>query len=96
VAPKIRFFVGAGGKRIAYDERDALLRELRIATGLGGRRRALADPDERARKAVSGRIRDSIEKLRAASPEPGRHLDASISTGSFGCYTPARPIAWRT
>jgi pimeloyl-ACP methyl ester carboxylesterase len=79
----------------ARGERDTLLRELRIATGLGGRRRALVDPVERARKAVSGRIRDSIEKIRGALPELARHLDGSITTGSFCAYCPPRPTPWR-
>lgn len=78
------------------DERDALLRELRVATGLGGRRRGLVDPVERARKAVSGRIRDSIEKIRSALPELARHLDQSITTGSFCTYCPPQPTRWRT
>jgi pimeloyl-ACP methyl ester carboxylesterase len=79
----------------ARGERDALLRELRSATGLGGRRRALVDPVERARKAVSGRIRDSIEKIRGALPELAHHLDDSITTGSFCAYSPPRPTHWR-
>jgi pimeloyl-ACP methyl ester carboxylesterase len=79
----------------AQGERDALLRELRSATGLGGRRRALVDPVERARKAVSGRIRDSIEKIRGALPELARHLDDSITTGSFCAYRPPCPTHWR-
>jgi pimeloyl-ACP methyl ester carboxylesterase len=77
------------------DERDALLRELRVATGLGGRRRGLVDPVERARKAVSGRIRESIEKFRGALPELGRHLDQSITTGSFCAYCPPQCPRWR-
>jgi hypothetical protein len=80
----------------AAEEREALLRELRAATGLGGRRRALADPAERARKAVSGRIRESIDKLRGVLPELARHLDASITTGTFCCYAPEPPTVWRT
>jgi hypothetical protein len=82
--------------RRATDEREQLLRELRAATGLGGRRRTLVDPAERARKAVSGRIRESIEKLRATLPELGGHLDESIATGAFCSYTPARPTRWKT
>jgi pimeloyl-ACP methyl ester carboxylesterase len=78
------------------EERNALLRELRVATGLGGRRRALVDPVERARKAVSGRLRESIEKIRAALPELGRHLDESIITGTFCAYSPPHPTRWRT
>jgi pimeloyl-ACP methyl ester carboxylesterase len=78
------------------EERTALLRELRVATGLAGRRRVLVDPVERARKAVSGRIRESIEKIGAALPELGRHLDESIVTGTFCAYTPPRPTRWCT
>jgi pimeloyl-ACP methyl ester carboxylesterase len=77
------------------NERDALLRQLRIATGLGGRRRALVDPVERARKAVSGRIRDSIEKIRDALPELARHLDDAITTGRVCAYKPRSPTHWR-
>jgi pimeloyl-ACP methyl ester carboxylesterase len=77
------------------DEREALLRELRAATGLGGRRRALADPVERARKAVTGRIRDSIDKIREALPELAHHLDQSITTGRVCTYSPRRPLRWR-
>jgi pimeloyl-ACP methyl ester carboxylesterase len=86
----------AAAARRAADERDALLRELRVRTGLGGRRRALVDPGERARKAVSGRIRGSIERIRGALPELARHLDQSITTGSFCCYAPPHPTRWRT
>jgi pimeloyl-ACP methyl ester carboxylesterase len=86
----------AAAARGAADERDALLRELRVTTGLGGRRRALVDPVERARKAVSGRIRGSIEKIRAALPDLARHLDQSITTGSFCRYAPPHPTRWRT
>lgn len=76
-------------------EHGAILRELRAATGLGRRRRRLGDAAERARKAVSGRIRESIEKIRGALPELARHLDESIGTGSFCTYRPAKPIEWR-
>jgi pimeloyl-ACP methyl ester carboxylesterase len=80
----------------AHEERSVLLQELRAATGLGGRRRGLVDPTERARKAVSGRIRESIEKLRAALPELALHLDGAVTTGSFCAYCPTHPIHWRT
>jgi hypothetical protein len=80
----------------AASERDALLRELRVATGLGGRRRSLDDPGERARKAVTGRIRDSIEKIRLSLPDLARHLDESITTGSSCSYVPPAPTRWRT
>jgi pimeloyl-ACP methyl ester carboxylesterase len=67
-------------------ERDALLDELRAATGLGGRRRTLGDAGERARKAVTARIRDSIARIQEVHPELGRHLDASVTTGTYCAY----------
>ncbi len=72
------------------DEREALLAEVRRSTGLGGRVRTVAnDPAERARKAVSARIRDAITRLEAVAPQLAAHLDRSIRTGLRCCYDPA-------
>jgi pimeloyl-ACP methyl ester carboxylesterase len=89
---------GADAEEIARleQEREVLLRELKAATGLGGRRRALGDDAERARKAVAGRIRESIARLGALHPELGEHLASSIRTGSSCVYAPAAPLRWRT
>jgi len=62
-------------------EKTALLDELRAATGLGGRTRRIGDDVERARKAVSGRIRDAIGRITEAGPALGSHLSETISTG---------------
>ncbi len=76
-------------------ERDALLEELRAATGLGGRRRALGDAGERARKAVTARIRESIARLHQVHPALARHLETSVTTGTYCAYASgAGP--WRT
>jgi hypothetical protein len=80
----------------AADEKNQLVRELRARTGLGGRRRAFPDASERARKAVSGRIRDSIERIRAQLPELALHLESTIFTGSLCAYRPTQPIVWLT
>jgi pimeloyl-ACP methyl ester carboxylesterase len=77
-------------------ERAAVLHQLKSATGLGGRRRALGDDAERARKAVAGRIRDSIARLGALHPALGKHLASSIKTGATCVYTPAAPLRWHT
>ena len=79
----------------ARAERSALLAELAAATGRGGRRRRLGDEDERARKAVTARIRDVLRRIRAVHPELADHLDASVSTGTACRYTPAEPTSWR-
>jgi hypothetical protein len=50
-------------------ERDALIRELAAAAGLGGRDRRLGDETERARKTVSARVRDALSKIERLHPE---------------------------
>jgi tetratricopeptide (TPR) repeat protein len=77
-------------------ERDALTRELRAATGLGGRRRRLGDEAERARKTVSARIRDTLRHLDATHPALAEHLRTSVSMGASCCYQPSVPTRWLT
>jgi pimeloyl-ACP methyl ester carboxylesterase len=77
-------------------ERQALLSELSSAAGLGMRRRAFPNDAERARKAVTARLRDAIARVRTVHPELGEHLDGSITTGLTCVYKPARPIRWKT
>nr|GLJ82667.1 hypothetical protein GCM10017588_13920 [Microbispora rosea subsp. aerata] len=76
-------------------ERAALLAELRSASGLGGRDRRLGDEAERARKAVTARIRDVLRKLDRSHPELAAHLRASVSTGATCRYQPERDLVWR-
>ncbi|MCT2590783.1 AAA family ATPase [Streptomyces sp. N2-109] len=76
------------------EERSALLDELRRATGLGGRPRRLGDDAERARQAVTARIRDVLRKLGTAHPELHEHLAAALSTGAQCSYRPGTPIRW--
>ena len=76
-------------------ERDAIAHELAGALGLGGRARTLGDPAERARKAVSARIRDAVKAIAACHAELGAHLEASIRTGTFCSYAPASDVRWR-
>lgn len=71
----------------AASERQAILDELGRVTGTGGQTRAFSNhPAERARKAVSGRIRDAIRKLSAVLPELGDHLERTIVTGTYCRY----------
>ena len=79
---------------LARDERDALLHELSHAVGPGGRPRRLGSEGERARKAVTGRIRDSIARIARHHPALAEHLDKSISTGTTCSYTPPDEIHW--
>lgn len=77
-------------------ERDAVLAELARAAGIGGRNRGLGSTTtERARKAVSARLRDAIGRISVVVPELGRHLDRSVVTGSRCRYQPVEPLRWR-
>ncbi len=79
---------------VAQEELDALISQLTVAYGLGGRSRRTPDHVERARKAVSRRLRDAITRIAHAHPRLGRHLDASIRTGTFCSYQPERDTVW--
>ena len=79
-----------------HAEREALLAEIEKASGLGGRSRRLNDPGERARKAVSARIRDSLKRLREVHSDLADHLDESVTTGSTCAYRPTTECIWRT
>ena len=76
-------------------EHDAIFTELRAATGLGGRSRKLKDSGERARKAVTARIREAIERIAEAHPAAGEHFAKAVRTGSFCCYEPKTAVDWR-
>ena len=76
-------------------ERDLVIEELSAAAGLGGRTRQLGSGIERARKAVTGRIRDAMRHIAEVHPELGEHLDESVSTGTTCCYDPSQPVAWQ-
>ena len=73
----------------AATERDALLGELRRATGLGGRDRGVSGADERARVNVTRTLRATLDRITDAAPRAGAHLRASIRTGRACRYQPA-------
>ncbi|MCA1845110.1 MAG: ATPase, partial [Actinobacteria bacterium] len=75
-------------------ERELLAEELAGAIGLGGRSRLLGGGSERARKAVTARIRNSLRRIEERHPELGVHLAETITTGTSCCYTPSQPVEW--
>jgi hypothetical protein len=78
----------------AREEMDAIVEALSGALGLGGRSRALGSAAERARSAVTWRIRSAIRKIAAVHPSLGRHLEHSVRTGTYCVYSPERPVHW--
>ena len=77
-------------------EREALLKELARATGLGGKPRQVGSATEKARLNVTRTIRHAIGQLGAALPALGAHLDASVATGISCSYEPRSKIVWTT
>jgi pSer/pThr/pTyr-binding forkhead associated (FHA) protein len=78
----------------ARDELDRIAEVMAGALGLGGRSRALGSPAERARSAVTWRIRNAIRKIGASHPRLGRHLENAVRTGVFCVYQPEAPVDW--
>ena len=77
-------------------ERSMLAAELAGALGLGGRARFAGDPAERARKAVTMRIRAAISTIAAQDDTLARHLRNTIRTGRLCSYQPEEAVSWRT
>jgi tetratricopeptide (TPR) repeat protein len=78
----------------AREELDRLVELLSGALGLGGRSRALGSVAERARSAVTWRIRSGIKKIGKAHPRLGRHLENAVHTGTFCVSEPEAPVEW--
>jgi tetratricopeptide (TPR) repeat protein len=82
----------------AHEEMQFLAGELAAAVGLGGRDRTAGSPAERARVSITKAVKIALARIRAHSPALAGHLDATIHTGTFCCYTPdpRAPITWHT
>ena len=81
----------------AQEEMAVIIRHLASAIGLGGRDRRTGSDAERARSAVTKRIKDAIHKIAEAIPALGDHLSTRIKTGYFCTYPPhpERPVVWK-
>jgi non-specific serine/threonine protein kinase len=81
----------------ARSEMGAIVGQLAAAVGLGGRDRRASSGAERARSAVTKRIKEAIKRIAEVVPPLGRHLAARIKTGYFCSYNPHpdRPVAWK-
>ncbi|HVW35146.1 MAG TPA: AAA family ATPase, partial [Acidimicrobiia bacterium] len=76
-------------------ERQALIDELGRLRGAHGRARQFANhPAERARKAISARVRDAIGKLEPPLPGLAAHLHRLVVTGTYCRYRPEPGTTW--
>jgi hypothetical protein len=76
------------------EEIDFVAEELSAAYGVGGRARKAGDVADRARKAVTSRIRETIARIGKEHPALGRHFENAIRTGIFCSYQPERSPNW--
>ncbi len=76
-------------------ELDALIDHLTAALGVGNKTRSAGGTAERARSAVTHRIRAAIRQLEKLNPNLGRHLRHAINTGTYCSYRPEQPTTWR-
>ncbi len=83
-----------GSAECARRERQELLDGLSRAYGLGRRQRRLGAANERARKTVTARIRDSLTRIDTRHPVLGRHLRESVVTGTLCSYRPVDETRW--
>jgi hypothetical protein len=71
---------------------------IRLATCPHGLRPApgdgAAEAVERARKAVTNRIRQTVARISSVHNTLGLHLRNAVHTGARCAYTPERPIRW--
>jgi hypothetical protein len=79
----------------AQVELDALIEHLTTIVGRGGKDRRGVSTTERARSAVTHRIRAAIGQFQHSHPELARHLANSITTGTYCSYRPETPTTWQ-
>lgn len=79
------------------DEVDALAQHIAAAVGLGARDRKTSSDAERARSAVTKRIKNAIGRIAEAIPALGDHLGTRIKTGYYCSYRPPAEgsVSWR-
>ena len=82
----------------AKQEIDFLAHELAGAVGLGGRDRKAVSASERARVNVTRAIKSALIRVSEQDDALGRHLEATVKTGTFCSYEPdpRTPLSWRT
>jgi len=78
------------------EEYDKLIDYLSQSLGIRGKVRESNNPIEKARSAVTWRIRSAIARIESHHPQLGAHLSNAIKTGSFCSYQPDRKISWVT
>jgi predicted ATPase len=75
-------------------ELDVVVEHLAAVIGHGNRTRRTANSTERARSAVTHRLRTTIRQLGKLHPPLGHHLSHAVKTGTYCSYRPEQPTTW--
>jgi tetratricopeptide (TPR) repeat protein len=75
-------------------EYDTLVDHLSASLGKGGRSRNVGSSVEKARSAITWRIRSSTKKMEPIHPKLSRHLSNSIKPGTYCTYQPESVPDW--
>jgi hypothetical protein len=75
-------------------EVDFLAAELARGYGSGAEAPTATETAERARKAVTNRLRAALAKLQHVHPALWQHLSAALKTGTWCSYQPVHPTRW--
>jgi hypothetical protein len=78
------------------EEYDRLIDHLSGSLNLKGRTRKTGGAVEKARAAVTWRIRNAIARIEQHHPMLGAHLSNAVKTGTLCSYKPDREIQWIT
>ncbi len=78
------------------NEYDQLLQYLSESLGLNRKVRQTGSTVEKARSAITWRIRNAIAKIEPHLPVLGAYLSNTIKTGTLCCYQPDRNMNWKT
>lgn len=83
-----------GRKEKLQEELEYLVDHLSKSFGLGKRPRKMKSPAERAREAVTLRIRSAVKKIDSHHPSLAKHFSNSLRTGQFCSYSPEDHREW--
>lgn len=76
------------------DEYEELSSFISKALQINGRSRKVGNSNEKARTAITWRIRHAVTKIMETNETLGRHLKTSIKTGTYCYYAPELPYQW--
>ncbi|MBU2491116.1 MAG: hypothetical protein KJ571_00720 [Bacteroidetes bacterium] len=83
-----------GRSEVISEELNQIIEHLSKSTGLKGKSRKLYDPSEKARSAVTLRIKSAIRKIETVHPSLAKHFQNNIKTGTYCIYSPENPVKW--